>query len=93
MDKLPENVGENPFLDPEINVRVGVRILEEAIRRRGGLIAGLQYYAGSTDPAAGYANRVLAEKQRIEQGADSQKAEESRKTEEALNNQASGNPS
>ncbi|MDR1275127.1 MAG: transglycosylase SLT domain-containing protein [Candidatus Accumulibacter sp.] len=67
MDKLPENAGENPFLDPEINVRVGVRILEEAIRRRGGLIEGLQYYAGSTEPTASYANRVLAEKQRIEQ--------------------------
>jgi soluble lytic murein transglycosylase-like protein len=75
MDKLPENAGENPFLDPEINVRVGVRILEEAIRRRGGLVAGLQYYAGSTDPTAGYANRVLAEKQRIEQGGDIQKTE------------------
>ncbi|MDR1368418.1 MAG: transglycosylase SLT domain-containing protein [Candidatus Accumulibacter sp.] len=67
MDKLPDNAGENPFLNPEINLRVGVRILEEAIRRRGGLVAGLQYYAGSTEPTAGYANRVLAEKQRIEQ--------------------------
>jgi hypothetical protein len=76
MDKLPENAGENSFLDPEINVRIGVRILEEAIQRRGGVIAGLQYYAGSTDPSAGYANRVLAEKQRIEQDAERQTVNE-----------------
>ena len=67
MDKLPADAGENPFLDPEINVRVGVRILEESIKRRGGLVPGLQYYAGSSDASAGYANRVLAEKQRLEQ--------------------------
>ncbi|MDR2508183.1 MAG: transglycosylase SLT domain-containing protein [Candidatus Accumulibacter sp.] len=67
MDKLPADAGENPFLDPEINVRVGVRILEESIKRRGGLVPGLQYYAGSSDTSASYANRVLAEKQRLEQ--------------------------
>lgn len=68
-DKLPEGAGEQALLDPAINVRVGVGVLEEAIRRRGSLIGGLQYYAGSSDPESYYANKVLAEKGRLEQAA------------------------
>ena len=66
MDKVPEGTGERPFLDPVVNIRVGVDVLQEAIRRRGGLIPGLQYYAGSTDTEATYATKVLAEKARLE---------------------------
>jgi hypothetical protein len=33
------------------------------------LVAGLQYYAGSSDAAGSYANKVLAEKERLEQAA------------------------
>jgi len=69
MDKLPEGAGGKQFLDPATNVRVGTFILEEAIRRRGGLVPGLQYYAGSTDATGNYANKVLAEKERLEQAA------------------------
>ena len=68
-DKLPEGAGESPFLDPVTNVQVGVHVLQEAIRRRGGLIAGLQQYAGSSDPEGPYASKVLAEKRRLEQMA------------------------
>ena len=68
-DKLPEGTGDRPLLDPAINIRVGVGVLEEAIRRRGGLIAGLQYYAGSSEPEGNYASKVLAEKDRLEQAA------------------------
>lgn len=68
-DKLPDSAGERPLLDPLINIRVGVRVLEEAIHRRGGLIPGLQYYAGSSDSEASYASKVLAEKARLEQAA------------------------
>lgn len=69
MDKLPQGVEGPEFFDPSVNIRVGVRVLEEAIRRRGGLVAGLQYYAGSSDPAGSYANKVLAEKARLEKAS------------------------
>ena len=69
MDKVPEGAGDSPLLDPEINIRVGVHVLEEAIRRRGGLIAGLQSYSGSSDSEGSYASKVLAEKERLEQAA------------------------
>jgi soluble lytic murein transglycosylase-like protein len=68
-DKLPDGAGVKPFLDPETNIRVGAVVLEEAIRRRGGLVAGLQYYAGSSDAEGAYATKVLAEKERLEQAA------------------------
>ena len=65
-DKVPGGAGEKALLDPVINIKVGTHVLEEAIRRRGGLIPGLQHYAGSSDPSGAYANKVLAEKQRLE---------------------------
>ncbi len=65
-DKVPGGAGEKALLDPVINIKVGTHVLEEAIRRRGGLIPGLQQYAGSSDPSGAYANKVLAEKQRLE---------------------------
>ena len=68
-DKVPEGAGDGSLLDPLVNIRVGVYVLEEAIRRRGGLVAGLQYYAGSSEPAGSYASKVLAEKERLEQAA------------------------
>ncbi len=69
MDKMPTGAGSRHLFDPVVNVRVGVRVLEEAIQRRGGLTAGLQYYAGSSDPTGGYASKVLAEKARLEKAA------------------------
>lgn len=70
MDKVPEGTtGDRPLLDPVINIRVGVHVLQEAIRRSGSLVAGLQYYAGSSDTEGGYASKVLAEKERLEQAA------------------------
>jgi soluble lytic murein transglycosylase-like protein len=69
MDKVPEGMGVRQLFDPAVNIRVGVHVLEEAIRRRGGLTAGLQYYAGSSDSTGSYANKVLAEKARLEKAA------------------------
>jgi soluble lytic murein transglycosylase-like protein len=70
LDKVPRGAGEQPFLDPVTNIQVGVHVLEEAIRWRGSLIAGLQHYGGSPEDAeTEYANRVLAEKERLEQAA------------------------
>ena len=69
-DKVPQGANDSSLLDPVVNIRVGVLVLEEAIRRSGGsLIAGLQQYAGSSDTQASYANKVLAEKERLEQAA------------------------
>ncbi|MDR2614083.1 MAG: hypothetical protein LBC91_01980 [Candidatus Accumulibacter sp.] len=64
-----EGRGVRHLFDPAVNIQVGVRVLEEAIRRRGGLTAGLQYYAGSSDASGRYANKVLAEKARLEKAA------------------------
>jgi hypothetical protein len=70
LDKVPQGAGLQPFLDPVTNIQVGVHVLEEAIRWRGSLTAGLQHYGGaSDDPESGYANKVLAEKERLEQAA------------------------
>ena len=70
MDKVPEGTtGDRPLFDPVINIRVGVHVLQEAIRRSGSLVAGLQQYAGSSDTEGGYASKVLAEKERLEQAA------------------------
>jgi len=70
LDKVPAGAGETPFLDPVTNIQVGVHVLEEAIRWRGSLTAGLQHYGGAPDdPETGYANKVMAEKERLEQAA------------------------
>ena len=69
-DKVPNAAAERPFLDPVTNVQIGAQILQEAIRRQGGLMAGLQYYGGAIDDEEQiYATRVLAEKLRLEQAA------------------------
>ena len=70
LDKVPQGAGEQPFLDPVTNIQVGVHVLEQAIRWRGSLTAGLQHYGGSPeDTDTDYANRVFAEKERLEQAA------------------------
>ena len=69
MDKVPDGLDGRAFLDPVANIRIGALVLQEAIQRRGGLVAGLQYYAGSSDPEGFYANKVMAEKARLEQAA------------------------
>ncbi len=66
-EKLPADAGKLPFFDPVINVQVGAQALHEYIRR-GGINGGLQQFAGaSDDPEQGYAAKVLAEKERLEQ--------------------------
>lgn len=68
MDKLPGEADSRRFLDPALNVRIGARILQESIQRQGGLMEGLQYYAGAIDDTEQtYANKVIAEKARLEQ--------------------------
>ena len=68
LDKLPEEADHSAFLDPVTNVRIGVKVLQESIRRFGSVEDGLQQFGGAAnDPERRYANKVLAEKQRLEQ--------------------------
>ena len=68
LEKLAVHGGEATLLEPHTNILVGTRILDEYIQRTGSLEAGLQLYAGAAeDPARGYAQRVLAEQQRLAQ--------------------------
>jgi len=67
-DKLAEFGGESAVLEPQTNIVVGTQILREYIRKAGSVENGLQLYAGAIDdPAAQYAQKVMAERQRFEQ--------------------------
>jgi soluble lytic murein transglycosylase-like protein len=66
--KLAQHGGDQAVLDPESNIQVGARILQEYIHRTGSLEAGLQFYNGaSRDESASYAQKVMAERQRLEE--------------------------
>lgn len=66
-DKALQVSADSPFLDPIANVQMGTQILQEFIRSQGGVVEGLQYYSGAIgDEEQAYANKVLAEKQRLE---------------------------
>jgi soluble lytic murein transglycosylase-like protein len=67
LEKLSDQGGEQALLDPEVNIMVGTRILSEYRRRLADTEAALQMYAGAFDePISQYANKVLAEKARLE---------------------------
>jgi soluble lytic murein transglycosylase-like protein len=58
--------GEAALWDPESNIYVGARILQEYVYRTGTLEAGLQFYNGAFgDGRAQYASRVMAERDRL----------------------------
>ena len=66
-EKLAAQGGEAAVLDPEANILVGTQILKEYVRRTGTIEAGLQFYVGAfNDSSAGYANKVMAERERLE---------------------------
>lgn len=70
-DKLGEHGGSGAVLDPTINILVGTRILEQYIRRTGSLEAGLQRYNGAlSEPSGRYAQKVLAERGRLQRVVD-----------------------
>jgi soluble lytic murein transglycosylase-like protein len=67
LEKLLDHGGEHALLDPEVNIAVGAQILREYQRRFGDVETALQMYAGAFDePTSQYANKVLAEKARLE---------------------------
>lgn len=68
LEKLAPFGGASAVLDPDANVHVGARILKEYIRLGGSLESGLLLYNGSSyDAEAVYAQKVMAERQRIEE--------------------------
>lgn len=66
-DKVPEDAGRRPFIDPVTNVQIGARVLKESIARSGGLVEGLQQFGGAlNDPDKRYSSKVLDEHQRLQ---------------------------
>jgi soluble lytic murein transglycosylase-like protein len=66
-EKLEPHGGEQVLLEPEVNILVGAQILREYHRRSGDLETALQMYNGALDePTAQYANKVFAEKARLD---------------------------
>jgi soluble lytic murein transglycosylase-like protein len=66
-EKLEPHGGEQVLLEPEVNILVGAQILREYQRRFGDLETALQMYNGALDePTAQYANKVFAEKARLD---------------------------
>jgi soluble lytic murein transglycosylase-like protein len=66
-EKLFDHGGEQALLVPEVNIQVGAQILREYQRRAGDTEAALQMYNGAFDaPTAQYANKVFAEKARLD---------------------------
>ena len=62
-DKYQSFGGKHAAFDPISNLRVGVQVLQECIRRAGGLNEGLKYYVGAAllETDGGYVGRVLLE--------------------------------
>jgi soluble lytic murein transglycosylase-like protein len=70
-DTLEEHGASGVLLDPAINIVVGARILKRYIDHAGSLEAGLQYYNGARpDRSRKYANKVIAERERLRSVAD-----------------------
>ena len=67
-DKFDQTNNDQALLDPATNIRVGVEIIKEYLRRTGSIDSALQMYAGSPDDGDFvYANKVMAERNRLEQ--------------------------
>ena len=62
-DKYEAFGGSHAAFDPVTNLRVGVQVLKDCIRRSGSLEAGLRSYvgAGNSGEDGGYAAKVLAQ--------------------------------
>jgi soluble lytic murein transglycosylase-like protein len=66
-EKLLDHGGEQALLVPEVNIQVGAQILREYERRFGDTESALQMYGGAFDePTSQYANKVFAEKARLD---------------------------
>lgn len=63
--------GAHAAFDPVTNLRVGARVLQDCIGRRGGTEGGLRCYVGATSAISdgGYVTKVMAEFNRLKQVA------------------------
>ena len=63
--------GKYAAFDPRTNVRVGVQVLRECLRRTGSVEGALKWYVGAANLASdgGYARKVLTEHARLTQAA------------------------
>ena len=70
-DKYAHFGGEYAAFDPRSNLRVGVLVLRECMRRTGSVEGALKWYVGAANLASdgGYTRKVLAEHARLEQAA------------------------
>lgn len=70
-DKYQDFGGHLAAFDPVSNLRVGVKVLQECIRRAGSLEGGLKYYVGAAnlEDDGGYAVKVMTEHSRLHQVA------------------------
>jgi hypothetical protein len=69
VDKFREFGGEKyAVFDPETNILVGTRILKDYLAQTGSLNTALQLYVGASDPEdVPYIEKVMTEKQRLQQ--------------------------
>lgn len=67
-DKYENFGGKLAAFDPVTNLRVGVKILQECIKRAGSIEGGLKFYVGAANlpDDGGYASKVLAEHARLQ---------------------------
>lgn len=74
-DKYEVFGGQNAAFDPVTNLRVGVQVLQDCIRRAGSLEGGLKHYVGAANLTddGGYAAKVLAEQTYLKQVAAGRK--------------------
>ena len=70
-DKYENFGGRLAAFDPVTNLRVGVKVLKDAIARAGSVEGGLRHYVGAANLPndGGYASKVLAEHSRLRQAA------------------------
>lgn len=74
-DKYENFGGKLAAFDPLSNLRVGVKVLQECIKRAGSLEGGLSYYVGAANMEndGGYAFKVMSEYARLEMVATGRK--------------------
>jgi hypothetical protein len=66
-EKYEDFGGKLAAFDPLTNLRAGVMVLKDCIRRAGSVEGGLRYYVGAVSTDGGdYINKVMAEHQRLQ---------------------------
>lgn len=66
-DKYEDFGGQLAAFDPVSNLRVGVKVLQECIKRAGSIEGGLRLYVGAvSSDGSWYINKVMAEHMRIQ---------------------------